>query len=178
MSLAVLVIDVQSGLFDPLPRPFEADEVVRRINRVTTAARAAGFPVVFVQHEQDGTVLEHETDGWKLQAGLEVVATDHFVRKTTPDSFQGTNLRQLLAEHSVDTVIVCGYASEFCVDTTVRRAAALGFSVRIVGDAHTTHDKEHQAAAQIRLHHNITLSNIRSFGPEIRVVSGGEVAFL
>ncbi|WP_419174996.1 cysteine hydrolase family protein [Desulfosediminicola sp.] len=177
MSFAVLVIDVQSGLFDPEPRPFEADVVVKNINRVTAAARLVGKPVIFIQHEKAGTVLESGTDGWKLQANLEIGDTDHYVRKTTPDSFQGTDLQQLLADYGVESLMVCGYASEFCVDTTVRRAAALGFSVHIVKDAHTTHDKEHMEAARIREHHNKTLCNIRSFGPEIRTVSSDGISF-
>jgi len=177
MSCAVLVIDVQCGLFEPLPRPFEADAVVQRINQVADKARTAAVPVIFVQHEQDDTVLEFATDGWKLQSGLEVGADDFFVRKTTPDSFHNTELQQILKDHDIASVAVCGYATEFCVDTTVRRAAALGFSVSLVGDAHTTHDKSHQPAAQIRNHHNRTLSNITSFGPEIRVVSSDDVVF-
>lgn len=177
MSFALLVIDVQGGLFDPQPGPFEGDAVINRINRITAMARAAGVPVVYVQHEQEETVLEYGSSGWQLQAGLNVGKNDFFVRKTTPDSFHGTNLQQVLADHSVDTLVICGYASEFCVDTTVRRAAALGFSVLIAADAHTTHDKAHLKAERIREHHNRTLSNIKSFGPEIRVLSTEDIAF-
>ena len=72
-------------------------------------------------------------------------------------------------------VIVCGYATEGCVDTTIRRAAALGYEVTIAADAHTTDDQPHASAAQIREHHNATLSNLTSFGPKIRAVSSSDV---
>jgi len=49
---AVLVIDMQRGLFDDSPRPYEADEVIERINALTARARAAGAPVVLIQHER------------------------------------------------------------------------------------------------------------------------------
>ena len=55
---AVLVIDVQRGLFDDAPRPYEADAVVERINALTARARAAGAPVAFVQHERAEGFLE------------------------------------------------------------------------------------------------------------------------
>jgi len=92
------------------------------------------------------------------------------VRKTTPDSFLNTSLQSLLKELEVDSLIVCGYASEFCVDTSVRRAAGLGYPVSVVSDAHTTHDKAHASGAQIRAHHNATLPNISSFGVKIAAV--------
>ncbi len=48
MKTAILVIDVQSVLFDPMPQPFEAEEVVDRINLVTKWARMrGGYPRYF-----------------------------------------------------------------------------------------------------------------------------------
>ncbi len=83
---ALLVIDVQHGLLDREPRPLEADLVVGRINRLAAAAREAGCPVVFIQHERAGSPLEHGSDFWQLAHGLVVEPTDHLLRKTTPDS--------------------------------------------------------------------------------------------
>jgi nicotinamidase-related amidase len=174
---ALLVIDVQHGLLDREPRPLEADEVVSRINSLATAARKANCPVVFIQHERPGSPLEHGSDFWQLAHGLTIEPTDHLVRKTTPDSFMGTKLEALLREHGVDGVVVTGYACEFCVDTTTRRAAGLGFAVTLAADAHTTHDKPHATAAQIRAHENATLPNMVSFARPIAAVPSAEIRF-
>lgn len=93
------------------------------------------------------------------------------MRKQTPDSFLNTNLEALLKQLGAEHLIVCGYASEFCVDTTVRSAAAKGYSIEIVSDAHTTHDKDHASGEQIRIHHNATLPNIVSFGVEVKTLT-------
>ncbi|WP_406608859.1 cysteine hydrolase family protein [Agarivorans sp. JK6] len=170
MKSAVLVIDVQSILFDPEPQPFESQVVLNKINQVTSLARAKSVPIIFIQHEHANSVIEYGTEGWALQSSLVTQTGDHFVRKTTPDSFLNNNLEELLKELAVDSLIVCGYASEFCVDTTVRRAAGLGYPVVLVSDAHTTHDKEHASGAQIRAHHNATLANISSFGVKIEAI--------
>lgn len=175
-NAALLIIDVQRGLFDPEPRPFEADAVIDRINALSARARAAGAPVVFIQHE-DASELVHGSDGWLLAEGLVVEPGDNYVRKTTPDSFLRTDLAALLEEHGVGQVAICGYASEFCVDTTTRRAAALGFPVTLAADAHTTHDKAHADAGRIRAHHNATLSGIGSFGPVIAAVPAAGLDF-
>ncbi len=169
MKSALLVIDVQCGLFTPTLQPFEASTVLERINQLSSWARTCGYPVIFIQHEDEQLVFA-ESD-WALDKKLVTQDSDHFVRKTTPDSFHHTQLADLLQKQDIEHVYITGYASEFCVDTTVRRAAALGYAVTLVGDAHTTHDKPHASGAMIREHHNQTLSNISSFGVPICALS-------
>lgn len=176
MNLALVVIDVQRGLFEPQPAPADADAVVARIDALADKAREAGAPVIFVQHERAGD-LEAESEGWALHPGLRVVEGDHRIRKTTPDSFLRTGLDEVLSFCGVEGVVLCGYATEFCVDTTTRSAAAHGYHVVLASDAHTTHDKPHADAAQICAHHNATLPAIRSFGVGIRALPAAEIAF-
>ncbi|QZO15549.1 cysteine hydrolase family protein [Pseudoalteromonas piscicida] len=178
MKSAVLVIDVQSLLFDPEPKPYASEEVLSRINLVTDWARKQGMPVIYIQHEQNGTAIEYGSEGWQLQSVLQVDVNDQFVRKTTPDSFLNTNLSNILEEHGAQHIYVCGYATEFCVDTTSRRAAGLGYAVTLVADAHTTHCKKHMSGEQIRIHHNATLPNISSFGVKISAVSTAKIIAL
>ncbi len=175
MKSAVLVIDVQRGLFDP--ELFESDKVVERINTVTKNARKSGCPVFIIQHETEKGSLYFGSESWQLHKRLVVSDEDLNIRKTTPDSFLRTNLEELLISKGINELIICGYATEFCVDTTVRRAAALGFTVLLVSDAHTTHDKEHASAVEIREHHNCTLPNISSFGPKISAISSSNIMF-
>lgn len=177
MASALLVIDVQRGLFETQPPPAEADAVIARINALAERARAAGVAVIFVQHERDGTPLQHGSPAWGLDARLQVRDGDRFVAKTTPDAFLRTDLQSQLQELGVDRVVIAGYASEFCVDTSVRAAAALGYSVVLAADAHTTHDKPHADAVFIRAHHNATLPQVSSFGPVIRALNADAIAF-
>lgn len=182
MSIALLVIDTQAALFDPAPRPADAEAVIARIDALAARARAAGAAVVFVQHEQaadSGGPLVHASPGWQLQSGLQVdEESDAFVRKTTPDAFLRTDLADKLLGCGATELVVCGYATEFCVDTTVRRAAALGFPVTLASDAHTTHDKPHAGADAIRAHHNATLPSLKSFGTPIRAVPAEAIDFV
>ncbi|ENM5815929.1 cysteine hydrolase [Vibrio mimicus] len=166
---ALLVIDVQHGLFTPEPRPYAADEVVNNINLLTHWARQHSLPVVFIQHQEAG--LEAESAGWQLEHQLNVAASDHFIRKTTPDSFLRTELAALLEENAIEHLIVTGYASDFCVDTTIRSAAGKGYSIQIVSDAHTTHDTPYASGELIRNHHTYALSHTSSFGVSITAIT-------
>jgi nicotinamidase-related amidase len=165
LHTALLVIDMQAILFDP--EPPEAEEVVARINALAARARLAGAPVVWVQHEAASGDLVADTPGWQLHPGLVTAPSDVFLRKTMSDSFLRTNLHELLAERDVRHVTVCGYSSEFCVDSTVRGAASRGYAVTLAADG-----------LQIRLHENETLRNISSFHVVIAAVPAAEIVFI
>jgi len=172
MKSAVLIVDVQTALFDVAPRPWEAQEVLQRIVHIIERARAARVPVIFMQHEQPG-LLEPGSEGWQLHPAIPVADGEMILPKTTSDSFLRTGLEETLTSLGVDDLIICGYATEFCVDTTTRRATGLGYSVQLVSDAHTTRDKPHLSAKQIREHHNTTLS----FSPTISAVKTADLVF-
>lgn len=175
MTTALIVIDVQRALFETSPPPFEAAQVLARINALADRARVAGAPVIYVQHESPGSALAHGEPGWDLDTRLAPAANDIRVRKSTPDSFLRTDLSQQLEKLGVTQLVVCGYATEFCVDTTVRRAAGLGLPVTLAADAHTTHDKPHADGGQIRAHHNATLPAISSFGVKIAAMPSADL---
>lgn len=175
---ALLVIDVQRGLCEGKYAAFEADALVKRLNVLAKKARADKVPVIWIHHEEEGGPLEHGTEGWQLAKGLESAPDDILVRKTTPDSFLRTGLERLLKTHQIDRLVVCGMQSDFCVDTTTRRALALGYPVDLVSDGHSTLDNSHLTAAQIIAHHNETLSHMDSFGPKVRLVPCADVRFV
>jgi nicotinamidase-related amidase len=175
MTTALLVIDFQKGLVATDPLPGDAAAISANVRQLTERARAARVPVVFIQHEDEELVAGSEA--WKIADTAQAQSSDHFVSKRTPDSFLNTPLGALLEQHAIKHVVICGYATEFCVDTTTRRAAANGFTVTLAADAHTTHDKSHATAATIREHHNQTLSSMRSFGPRISAVRTADITF-
>ena len=177
MPSAVIVIDVQAGLCAGEHAAFDSAGVIDRINTVTRKARSAGVPVVFVQHESDDGVLRAGSPGWQLASGLQRAPGDHLVRKRATDSFHNTELESLLRGLGVTELVICGLQSEFCVDTTVRRALALGFPVVLVQDAHSTMDNGILQADQIARHHTRTLTSIGSFGVRAKAASASEVSF-
>lgn len=175
MRSAVLVIDVQQGLCVGSEAAHDCAGTIDRINTVTRRARAAGVPVVFVQHESPAGYLEHGSADWQLAAGLEVRPSDHRIRKTTPDAFLRTELQSLLDAQQVRQLVVCGMHTEFCVDTTTRKALALGYPVVLVADAHTSAGNKALSPQQVIAHHNATLTNISSFGPRVKAVTAAEL---
>ena len=166
---ALLIIDVQQGLCEGAGAAFDGAGTITRINALSAAARAAGAPVVFIQHEAQNE-LRHGSREWQLADGLIAESGDVRLRKATPDSFNQTELQALLNERRIDALVICGMHTEFCVDTTCRRAMALGWPVWLAADAHTSAGNAALTPQQVIAHHNVTLANISSFGPLTRAV--------
>ncbi|WP_114814075.1 cysteine hydrolase family protein [Paraburkholderia kururiensis] len=155
-DVAVIVIDVQQEFFTGPAPAYRADEVIDGINRLTDTARTAGVPVCFVQH--DGAPGEGEvepgTPGWQIAARLAHRDGDAVVRKTVRDAFHQTNLEDWLSVVGVRRLVLCGYATPFCVDATLRRAVGLGYCVTVVDGLHTTHDVGDTRAADVIAQHH------------------------
>ena len=177
MHTAVLVIDVQQGLCEGPDAAHDCPGTIERINAVTHRARVAGVPVFFVHHESSAGYLEHGSPEWQLATGLQVQAGDRRIRKSTPDSFLRTGLHEALQTLGVKDLVVCGMHTEFCVDTTTRKALALGYPVILVSDAHTSAGNAAISPQQVIAHHNVTLTNISSFGPRVTAMAHDAVRF-
>jgi nicotinamidase-related amidase len=172
---ALIVIDVQQGLCEGPDAAHETDALIERINTLTQGARAAGVPVIFVQHEGSGDYLSCHSREWQLPAALQALPGDGYLRKTTPDAFLRTDLQERLTALGVTRLVVCGMHTEFCVDTTTRRALALGYPVTLVADGHTSAGNAALSPPQVIAHHNATLTNISSFGPRVSAVAAQDI---
>ncbi len=140
-SAAFLVVDVQRVLFrQPVPI-FGADEIIARINILTKLFHTAGAPVVFIQHANKSKLIE-ESEGWLLVPELDAREDDLFVRKRHGDAFRETVLAERLKALNVDTLIIAGLTTHGCVQASCRGAAAAGFRVVLVQDAHSSYHKD------------------------------------
>ncbi|OOG14821.1 cysteine hydrolase family protein [Pseudomonas sp. C9] len=175
MATALLIIDVQRALCSGEYACFEINRVIENINHLSTRARIAGVPVVFIQHEEEGSPLAYGTDGWQLAESLEAEPKDYYVRKTTPDSFYQTNLQQLLSKEEFERLIICGLQTDYCVNATVRQALKMGYDVVLAADAHSTVDNGNQSAEDIIVEHNKDLAHLTGSVARIDVMPAGEI---
>ena len=155
---ALMVIDVQVGIIES-ERAYRRAEVLERISSLLERARASNTPIIYVQHDgPKGDPLEVDSPGWRIHPAITPASGEPVVRKRACDSFFETTLQSELVERGIRHLVVTGAMTEYCVDTTCRRATSLGYDVTLVSDAHTTHDNDLMSASQIILHHNALLS--------------------
>ena len=166
---ALLVVDMQVGLFEGDSPRYDADGVIQRINKIAKVVRATGGVVIFIQHEDNGG-LKRGTEGWEILPTLERMNTDLLVHKQACDTFHETDLSDLLEKHGAQQIIVVGCATDFCVDTTIRAAASRNYEIVVVKDGHTTKDRSHLDAKSIIVHHNWMWENLILPRNEVKVL--------
>lgn len=136
---ALLVIDVQNEYFTgdmPIEYP-SVDISLPNIITAMAAARAAGVPVIVVQHDApaDSPIFAKGSDGWQLHPQVAAFAADHRINKAMGSVFAGTDLRAWLDGHGIDTLTVIGYMTHNCDAATIYHAAHDGLQVEFLQDA-------------------------------------------
>lgn len=135
---ALLVIDVQNEYFSgKLPVTHPANSLAN-IQRGMDAAHAAGVPVVLIQHaapQPDSAVFRRGSKEWELRPEIASRPHDALIHKHLPGSFTSTELETWLRQRGIDTVVIAGYMTQMCCDTTARQAAHLGLQVEFLSDA-------------------------------------------
>ena len=157
MSEAVLVIDLQTAMFDGVLMPpiDDADGLVSRVRRILDWARASGRPVAFIRHEEgEGEPLAKDGPGWPVWPALGQAEDEPTFPKSTGDAFSEPSLGTWLQRLETESVILLGAQTDCCVAATVKGGLAKGLAVTVVGDAHGTWDAGGETAAAIIARHN------------------------
>ncbi|MFD9706344.1 isochorismatase family protein [Lentzea sp. NPDC059081] len=135
-NTALLVIDVQNGVVN---NAHNRDEVVSNVATLVDKARAAGVDVVWVQHS-NAEHMPKESDDWQFVSELKVADGEPVVHKTYADSFEATDLEEVLAGKGVGSLVVSGAQTDECIRSTLHGAIVRGYDALLVSDAHTTED--------------------------------------
>jgi nicotinamidase-related amidase len=152
-NTALLVVDVQNGVVEGA---HDRDVVVANIAGLVDRARQEQVPVVWVQHEDEH--LEKGSDPWRIVPELAPDATEPLVEKIYGDSFEDTNLEDVLSELAVGRLVVVGAQTDACIRSTLHGAIVRGYDATLVGDAHTTEDQSAWGApppGQVIAHTNL-----------------------
>jgi nicotinamidase-related amidase len=156
----LLIVDMQVALLEGPPK-HDLDGVVDRINRLAAQIRGQGGKVIFIQHVDAGRGhLDPLAPAFQLLPELKREPSDIVVRKHLNDAFAGTSLKARLDDIAPDRLLIAGWATDFCVDSTVRSSVSHGYNVVVVADAHTLNDRPHLDAASVIRHHNWIWSDL------------------
>lgn len=149
MQTALIVIDVQESFRQrPLWQAVNNPDITNRVNTLVAAARADGDLVVWVLHSEPGTggVFDPTSGHVQLMPELDYRDDEPLLVKTSVNAFTTTNLAQLLTQHGIRALRVCGIRSEQCVETTTRVGSDLGYEMTYVVDATATFPIPHRDA--------------------------------
>lgn len=136
---ALIVVDVQNEYVTgnlPIEYP-DVQSSLANIGRAIDAAHTAGVPVVIVQNFAPATspLFARGSAAAELHPVVASRERDHYVEKSLPSAFTGTDLADWLAARQIDTVTVVGYMTHNCDASTINHAVHAGLAVEFLHDA-------------------------------------------
>jgi len=162
-ATALIVVDVQNDFADPAGSlaVARAGRILPRINDEVRAARDAGGTVVYTQDwhpestphfAKDGGIwpVHGVADTWGAELHPDLVIEGEIIRKGSngEDGYSGftmrdpvsgamipTPLESLLRERAISRVVICGLATDYCVNATALDARRLGFETKVLMNA-------------------------------------------
>jgi nicotinamidase-related amidase len=139
---AVVLIDYQNEYRSgPLALPDEpaASKAARQLR---AWADQAGIAVIHVLHRAPATapIFAPDSEGAAPIAGLAPGEGEAVIHKHLPSAFTGTGLADALEAGGIETLLIAGYMTHNCVDSTAREAFHRGYRVGVVADASATRD--------------------------------------
>lgn len=174
-NTALLIIDVQNAVVARTPN---RGQVVENINTLLDSARAQNVPVIWIQHSDED--LPRGSQDWQYVPELVRRDPEPLVHKAYGDSFEDTELEQVLAERGVGRLIVTGAQTDACIRSTLHGAFVRGYDVTLVADAHTTEDLTEYGAPppeQVIAHTNLYWKYHTAPGRTAGTVETAQVSF-
>lgn len=175
-ATALVVIDAQFGV---VGGAHERDRVVANIATLVDRAREQQAPVVWVLHSHP-EFLPRESEQWQLVPELAAGDGEAVVHKLWPDSFEETDLEEVLAGLGAGRLVVAGAQTDECIRSTLHGALVRGYDATLVSDAHTTEDHSPYGAPTPDLviaHTNLYWTYHRAPGREAGTVTTAEATF-
>jgi nicotinamidase-related amidase len=130
---ALLVVDLQVGVMSDA---WDSERIVANAARAVDRARAAGVPVVWVQHSD--AELPAGSAEWQWVPQLVPGPDEPLVQKSFNSAFQETDLEHELGQLETTHIVLAGAATNWCIRATAYGALDRGYDLTLIRDAHTT----------------------------------------
>ena len=157
---ALVVIDLQKGILSMPTKPYPAHEVIENAAKLVNTFRKNGMPVFLVHaittKETMLNVVSDESfsrpsapspDWAEFAPEIAPTPNDIVIAKKQWGAFYGTDLELQLRRRGMDTIVLCGIATDFGVESTARFAYEYGFQQIFAEDAMASRsDEQHNAA--------------------------------
>ena len=162
---ALLIIDMQNVFLQERFSSYIPSSVAikPRIMRLQELFHENGRPVIFTRHLNTTKNVGMMSKWWngfidEDYSSSEIsdyfdYSSDIIVRKSQYDAFLYTDLEDILKEHNISQVVVCGVMTHLCCESTARDAFMRGFAVFFVVDGTATYNEELHRGAVVNLAH-------------------------
>ncbi|MDS0525400.1 cysteine hydrolase [Clostridium sp. SHJSY1] len=159
-KFVLLVVDVQNALIGG--NPYNKKKVIDNIKKIISVARENNTEVIYVRHDDgEGSELEKGSDGWQIYHEIAPNSNEVIIEKQYNSAFFKTGLRKYLESKSVDTIVLAGLQTEYCIDATCKSAFDLGYKIIFPEETNTTFGNEYLSGEKLYEFYNYKIWNNR-----------------
>ena len=159
-NIILLVVDVQNALIKE--HPYNEQRVIENIRKLISVARNNKKEVLYVRHDDGkGTELEQGTDGWQIYDDVAPNNSELIFEKQYNSAFHKTGLRGYLESKEIDTIILVGLQTEYCIDATCKSAFDYGYKIIFPEETNTTFGNEYLSGDKLYEFYNYKIWNKR-----------------
>jgi len=138
-KICLLVVDIQKSAM--AKNVYAAEHFIHAVVELIDGARAESIPVVHIQHDDGpGTELATGSLGWEFAEPVRPISGEEVIEKKSNSGFKETGLETSLRDRGIETLVICGLQTEYCINATVLSAKERDFNVVIPREGHTTWD--------------------------------------
>jgi nicotinamidase-related amidase len=160
---ALVIIDMQMEMQHRIDagRDCVNPDAPSRIAALSEAFRKSGQPVIHIRHSADDPASPFHADaaGYPPMPCAEAIAGEPIFLKRTSSGFASTDLEAYLRENGITDLLITGGVAGYCVNSTVRAGADLGFNMTVVEDAVIAFDLPRLSARTI---FDVTMAHLES----------------
>lgn len=145
---ALVIIDLQKGISAMDTKPLPSSEIIRNASTLANKFREKNmkvFPVhvnptpeIALNPRSDSSMIRSgqiQNDWADFVPDLNVSKSDIVIEKRQWGAFYGTELDLQLRRRKIDTIVLCGIATTYGVESTARFAYEYGYNQIFVSDA-------------------------------------------
>ncbi|MCJ2071021.1 cysteine hydrolase [Methylobacterium sp. J-030] len=138
---ALVLIDLQQTYRAGIMRLEGVEPAIREAADLLERARQAGIPVFHIRHDAGaGSPYDLTAPIGQISPEVAPQADEPVITKSYPSAFVGTDLQAQLEAAGVKDVVLAGFMTHMCVNSTARSAFNLGFRPTVVAAATATRD--------------------------------------
>lgn len=159
-NMVLMVVDMQNALIKK--QPYNENKVIENIKKLILTARDNKKEVIYVRHDDGkGTDLEKGKDGWQIYNDIAPSSSEFIIEKEYNSAFHKTGLREYLESKEIDTIILVGLQTEYCIDATLKSAFDYEYKMIIPKETNTTLDNEYLSGEKLYEFYNYKIWNKR-----------------
>ncbi|MGI9481677.1 MAG: cysteine hydrolase family protein [Hyphomicrobiales bacterium] len=175
-STALLVVDAQQAIHaqDYWEGERNNPQAETNIRRLLDAWRNAGRERIFVVHDstEPGSLFKLSLPTGKIIEKVAPKEGELVIEKSANSAFIGTDLELQMRRRGVSKLVITGFITDHCVETTTRMAGNLGYGTILVSDATATFDRTGPDGKLYKadLIHNVSLASLNGEFAEVLTI--------